>query len=156
MLGDWSYDIADTKLARSVKAGAILQMCVYASLLEGLQGIAPEWLYVITGDRVKHPHRTDDFSAYFRWVRARFDARVTAGLAAGPAGTYPDPVDHCRVCTWYPMCIDRRRADDHLSIVAGMRRLDTERLTEAGVPTLAGTCRAGARRERSRGSPAHN
>ena len=33
-LGAWSYDIADTKLARSVKGGAILQMCVYASLLE--------------------------------------------------------------------------------------------------------------------------
>ena len=49
----WSYDIGDTKLARSVKAGAILQMCVYADLLEGLQGIAPEWLYVITGDRVR-------------------------------------------------------------------------------------------------------
>ena len=138
LLGDWSYDIADTKLARSVKGGAILQMCVYADLLEGLQGIAPEWLYVITGDRVRHRHRTDDFSAYFRYVRARFDARVTAGLAGGPAGTYPNPVDHCRVCTWYPMCIDRRRADDHLSIVAGMRRLDTERLSAAGVPTLAG------------------
>ena len=137
LLGAWSYDIADTKLARSVKGGAILQMCVYANLLERLQGVAPEWLYVITGDRVRHRHRTDDFSAYFRYVRARFDARVTAGLAGGPAGTYPNPVDHCRVCTWYPMCIDRRRADDHLSIVAGMRRLDTERLTAAGVPTLA-------------------
>jgi predicted RecB family nuclease len=137
LLGDWSYDIADTKLARSVKGGAILQMCVYADLLEGLQGIAPEWLYVITGDRVRHKHRTDDFSAYFRYVRARFDARISDGLAGGPAGTYPNPVDHCRVCTWYPMCIDRRRADDHLSIVAGMRRLDTERLTAAGVPTLA-------------------
>ena len=57
-LGDWSYDIADTKLARSVKGGAILQMCVYADLLEGLQGIAPEWLYVITGDRVDTRHRT--------------------------------------------------------------------------------------------------
>jgi uncharacterized protein len=137
VLGDWSYDIADTKLARSVKGGAILQMCVYADLLGGLQGIGPEWLYVITGDRVRHPHRTDDFSAYFRYVRARFDARVTDGLANGPAATYPDPVDHCRVCTWYPMCIDRRRADDHLSIVAGIRRMETERLTAAGIPTLA-------------------
>ena len=140
-LGDWSYDIADTKLARSVKGGAILQMCVYADLLEGLQGIAPEWLYVITGDRVRHPHRTEDFSAYFRYVRARFDARVTAGLADGPAGTYPDPVDHCRVCTWYPMCIDRRRADDHLSIVAGMRRVDTERLTTAACRPCASLAR---------------
>ena len=136
-LGGWSYDIADTKLARSVKGGAILQMCVYASLLEGLQGIAPEWLYVITGDGVRHPYRTDDFSAYFRYVRARFDARIEDGLVNGPAATYPDPVDHCRVCTWYPMCIERRRGDDHLSIVAGMRRVDTERLAAARVSTLA-------------------
>jgi len=136
-LGDWSYDVADTKLARSVKAGAILQMCVYASLLEGLQGLAPEWLIVVTGDGERHPHRTEDFSAYFRYVRARFDARIEDGFEGGPATTYPDPVDHCRVCTWYPMCIQRRRDDDHLSIVAGMRRSDLERLVAADVPTLA-------------------
>jgi uncharacterized protein len=137
LLGAWSYDIADTKLARSVKGGAVLQMCVYADLLRGIQGIAPEWLYVITGDGLRHRERADDFAAYFRYVRARFDERVVDGLANGPAATYPNPVDHCRVCTWYPMCIQRRRDDDHLSIVAGMRRLDTERLTVAGVPTLA-------------------
>ncbi len=137
VLGGWSYDIADTKLARSVKAGAILQMCVYADLLEKLQGVAPEYLDVITGDGVRHPHRTDDFSAYFRYVRARFDARIVAGLAGEPADTYPNPVDHCRVCTWLPDCIGRRRADDHLSLVAGVRRIDTERLMAGGVPTLA-------------------
>lgn len=135
-LGGWSYDIADTKLARSVKAGAILQMCVYADLLEKLQGVAPEWLSVITGDGISHPHRTDDFSAFFRYVRARFDDRISAGLVTEPA-TYPEPVDHCRVCTWLPDCIGRRRADDHLSIVAGARRIDRERLVDAGVPTLA-------------------
>ena len=98
---------------------------------------------MITGDRDQHAYRTDDFSAYFRYVRARFDARISDGLANGPAGTYPDPVDHCRVCTWYPMCIQRRRDDDHLSIVAGMRRVDTERLTNAGVSTLAGLAALG-------------
>ncbi len=138
VLGSWSYDIGDTKLARSVKAGAILQMCVYADLLAGLQGIPPEWLYVITGDGVRHAYRHDDFSAYFRYVRTRFDARIVDGLANGPAATYPNPVDHCRVCSWFPMCMDRRRADDHLSIVAGMRRIDTERLNDSGIPTLAG------------------
>src|SRR5690348_13053915 len=59
-LGGWSYDIADTKLARAVKAGAVLQMCVYAALLEAVQGIAPEWLTVITGDRASHRHRTEE------------------------------------------------------------------------------------------------
>ncbi len=137
-LGSWSYDIADTKLARSVKGGAIIQMCVYAALLEGLQGIAPEWLEVITGDRVRHPYRTAGFAAYFRSVKARFEARVAAGLDGPAAPTYPDPVDHCRICSWYPMCIQRRRDDDHPSIVAGLGRLDTERLQRAGVATLTG------------------
>ncbi len=134
-LGGWSYDIADTKLARSVKGGAILQMCVYASLLERLQGIPPEFLYVITGDQVKHPYRTADFAPYFRYVKARFEARVALG-ADGDAGTYPDPVDHCRVCTWLPACIDRRRNDDHPSLVAGLSGLDTERFEQAGATTL--------------------
>jgi predicted RecB family nuclease len=138
ILGDWSYDVADTKLARSVKAGAILQMCVYADLLGRLQGIAPEWLEVITGDGVGHPYRTDDFSAYFRYVRSRFDERISAGLEGIAVETYPEPVDHCRVCTWLPDCIGRRRSDDHLSIVAGARRIDRERLTAAGISTLAG------------------
>jgi len=135
LLGGWSYDIADTKLARSVKGGAILQMCVYADLLERLQGIPPETLAVITGDGVSHAYRTADFAPYFRYVKARFEARIAAGLDAAPH-SYPDPVDHCRVCTWLPSCIDRRRADDHPSLVAGLSRLDTERFARSGATTL--------------------
>lgn len=136
--GSWSYDVADTKLARAVKAGAILQLCVYAALLERVQGVAPEWLTVVTGDRREHRHRAAEFTAYFRYVRQRFETRI-ARDAENPAGaaTYPNPVEHCRVCTWTPTCIQRRRDDDHLSLVAGMRRVDTERLTAGGLPTLA-------------------
>ena len=53
-LGGWSYDVADTKLAERVKAAAILQMCVYADLLETVQGIPPETMAVVTGDRRPH------------------------------------------------------------------------------------------------------
>ena len=49
-LGAWSYDVADTKLARGVKAGAILQVCVYADRLAVLQGVPPERLVIVTGD----------------------------------------------------------------------------------------------------------
>ena len=134
VLGAYSYDIADTKLSRGVKAAAIIQMCVYADLLAKLQGAPPETVYVVTGDGVEHPHRLSDYAAYFRHARARFEQRVLGGSIA--VETYPDPVDHCRVCVWYPCCIQRRRDDDHLSIVAGMRRVDTERLQEGDVPTL--------------------
>ena len=32
-LGSWSYEVVDTKLARSTKAGAVLQLCFYSDLL---------------------------------------------------------------------------------------------------------------------------
>ena len=133
-LGAYSYDIADTKLSRGVKASAIIQMCVYADLLARLQGVPPETVYVVTGDGQEHPHRLSDYAAFFRYARLRFEQRVLGG--SGALETYPDPVDHCRVCAWYPTCIQRRRDDDHPSIVAGMRRVDTERFMSADVRTL--------------------
>ena len=134
-LGAWSYDVADTKLAHRVKAAAIIQMCVYADLLEGLQGIPPETLSVVTGDGEAHPHRLADYAAYYRAAKARFEARLAAGEDELEP-TYPEPVDHCRVCTWWTVCIDRRRADDHLSLVAGISRNQRRRLVDAGVTTL--------------------
>ncbi len=132
-LGDWSYEVADTKLARRVKAAALLQMCVYADRLEQLQGVAPESMYVVTGDGVRHPHRVADYAAYYRRIKASFEARV---FGDGPAPiTYPEPVDHCRVCRWYGLCADRRRADDHLSLVAGITRNQRTHLVDADLPT---------------------
>ncbi|MEO8208530.1 MAG: TM0106 family RecB-like putative nuclease [Chloroflexota bacterium] len=164
-LGKWSYDVADTKLASHVKAAALLQMCVYAARLEQLQGIAPETLSVVTGDANTHPYRYEDYAAYFRASRARFEARIfgasgpltgTAAakgpvpnpepISAGPADdrelerrpaveTYPEPVAHCDICPWWISCMDRRREDDHLSIVAGATRAHRRKLIEAGVAT---------------------
>ena len=151
-LGAWSYDVADTKLAKRVKAAAILQMCVYADLLARLQGIPPETISVVTGDRESHVHRLDDYAAYYRSAKRRFEERV---FAAGPSDapvaprtdTYPEPVDHCRVCSWWQVCMDRRRADDHLSIVAGAAKTQRRQLVEAGVPTLAALGRLPAERQ---------
>ena len=136
-LGAYSYDVADTKLARRVKAAAIVQMCVYADLLARLQGVAPETISVITGDGTPNPHRLEDYAAYFRAAKARFEARVFGPAGDGRPATYPEPVEHCQVCSWWQVCMDRRRADDHLSIVAGAGRSQRRKLVEAGVPTLA-------------------
>lgn len=141
-LGNWHYEVADTKLARSVKGGALLQVCVYSERLAELQGRQPALVHVVTGDSATHSLRLDDYAAYYRRVRARFEHEVfgdTRGPARDPrtVGTYPDPVEHCRVCAWFPVCMDRREADDHLSLVAGMTRAATATLTAAGVTTLA-------------------
>ena len=132
-LGPYSYEVADTKLARSVRMAALLQMSNYSEHLGPLQGVRPEQMHIILGDGTTESFAVNDFSAYYRSVKARFEAAVDAA----PASTYPDPVEHCGVCRWRDVCNTRRRADDHLSLVARMRRDQTRRLIDAGWDTVA-------------------
>ena len=53
-LGNWSYDVADTKLARRLKVPALLQMAAYGEHLRRIQGDPPRTLTVIAGDAVEH------------------------------------------------------------------------------------------------------
>ena len=143
-LGAWSYEVADTKLARRVRGAALLQLCSYAEHLERIQGRPPERLLVVTGDRERHPYATVEHAAYFRAVKRSFDEALD-DLARV---TYPDPVEHCAVCRWAEVCDARRRLDDHLSLVAGMTRDQARRLREAGIGTLAALAASGATRVR--------
>jgi uncharacterized protein len=152
-LGPWSYEIADTKLARHVKASALLQICSYVEQLTAIQQLEPRWMHVALGgsSRTVERHRVADYMAYYRTVKAAFGARVGArdgtdgGTARGiasatypPAGTYPEPVEHCDVCRWRLVCEARRRSDDDLSLVAGAPTRLRRALKGAGVPTRRG------------------
>ena len=118
-----------------MKAAAILQMCAYSEQLAGLQGVAPLHIHVITGDGERHTEKLSDYSAYYRALKARYEALVLGDPASDAADTYPEKVDHCGVCRWIDVCTEQWRADDHLSLVAGMRRDQTRKLCASGVCT---------------------
>ena len=82
-------------------------------------------VYVVTGDGVEHPHRLEDYAAYFRHAKARFEARVAGRRSASdrhvprPGRSLPglllvsdvhpatarrrSPVDRRRACgAWIP------------------------------------------------------
>ena len=135
-LGPWSYEVVDTKLARETKSGTVLQLCLYAELVAGVQGLRPAVGYVVTpgGRTSRQPYRMDDYGAYFR--RARLDL-VESINNRGKEETYPDPKDHCEICRWKERCERRRREDDHLSLVAGAAKLQIEELRRHGIETVA-------------------
>jgi predicted RecB family nuclease len=141
-LGAWSYEVVDTKLARHVKASALLQICSYVEQLTRIQGLEPETMHVALGGsaRTVEHHRVADYMAYYRTVKAAFEARVQldGGYAAAvypPVATYPEPVEHCDVCRWQSVCAARRRSDDDLSLVAGAPSRLRRALKGAGVAT---------------------
>lgn len=128
-LGAHSYEVEDAKLARRVKASAVLQLCSYSQQLTGLQGTPPERMHLVLGTGAIESFRLRDFAAYYRVVKGLFE--VDAGSRR--EDTYPDPVEHCTVCRWAVECRKRRRADDHLSLVADIRSDHIRKLIEAGV-----------------------
>lgn len=138
-LGDWSYDIGDTKLARHLQVTALLQMASYARHLEHVQGVPPQQLVVVTGDGAQHPWRLVDVASYARRTRARLEQAV----ATRPA-TVPVPVAHCGRCRWQPVCAQRWQDEDDLVLVAGLRGDHRQRLHEAGVTTVVELAQASA------------
>jgi predicted RecB family nuclease len=135
-LGSWSYEVADTKLARRAKAGAILQVCSYVEQLARVQGSTPERLHLVLGGSAHETatYRVADFMAYYRRIKSEFEAAVSAGEPVYPVtATYPEPVEHCDVCRWNVHCRDQRRRDDDLSLVAGITARQRRALKERGV-----------------------
>ncbi|HEX8878843.1 MAG TPA: TM0106 family RecB-like putative nuclease, partial [Candidatus Acidoferrum sp.] len=167
----WSYEVADTKLAKETKATTILQLSLYSELLGKIQGTMPEFLWVIppgegfAGER----YRVSEYAAYYRYVKERLIGavapgsgehgdRARSGVGASQkairpkAGqyllefawemdtleaSYPEPVEHCHVCKWFRECDARRRADDHLSLVADLRRQQQDQFVAWNVGTMA-------------------
>lgn len=138
VLGAWSYEVIDTKLARETRAGTILQLCLYSDIVREVQGLLPEFMHVVSpgADFEPETFRVHDYLAYYRFVRARLGRAVTAN-EEGVAGTYPDPVPQCDVCRWWSACDRRRRDDDHLSLVAGVSKLQRRELGSWGVQSLS-------------------
>lgn len=134
-LGEWSYEAIDTKLAQETRAGTILQLCLYSEIIAALQGLNPELMHVVKpgDDLPRETFRCDDFQAYFRYVKARLEAAVDAEV---PPDTYPTPVPHCDICMWWQECDARRRADDHLCLVAGLGSLHIDEINRQGATTL--------------------
>jgi len=142
-LGDWSYEACDCKLARDTKATTILQLALYSDLLAETQGAHPELMHVILPGLPDHPfqhepYRFAEYAAYYRYVRKRLENACNNGnTSASVEQTYPEPCPHCDVCRWFRECDSRRRSDDHLSLVAGIARLQRNQLIEWNTPTMA-------------------
>ncbi|MGH2969587.1 MAG: TM0106 family RecB-like putative nuclease, partial [Solirubrobacteraceae bacterium] len=136
-LGSFSYEVHDAKLSRESRPGYVFQLLFYDRELTRVQGVRPRWMHLVLGDGVRHSYRPEEFAAYGERVRRRYLER-RAELAAGTGAevTYPYKVEHCEYCPWWKRCADRRRADDHVSLVATVNRTQAIRLDAAEVHTV--------------------
>src|SRR5258708_32213589 len=130
-LGNFAYDVADTKLSRTAKPKHVVQLCVYADLLSTIQGIEPTRMHVVLGDGTEISLRTSSVRHYYGVARGRFEIFVGA-----PPATAAEPCGHCEFCRWKQTCEAEWEATDHLSLVANINRSQIDKLRADGVSTL--------------------
>ncbi|HEX6537910.1 MAG TPA: TM0106 family RecB-like putative nuclease [Candidatus Dormibacteraeota bacterium] len=129
-LGDWAYEVYDAKLARHVRAEALLQLSEYSLQVSRVMESWPERMHVVLGSDETRSFPVSDFAAYHRVIRDQVEAALPG------VETYPNKVAHCGICDYASFCDARRRADAHLSLVARMRRDQVSKLNAAGVARI--------------------
>lgn len=134
--GAWSYEAYDCKLSRETKATTILQLALYSALLKDAQGAEPEFMYVVPHSKTlaSESYRFAEYAAYYRYVRLRLEKACENGQLVA---TYPEPCTHCDTCQWFSECDAVWRGDDHLSLVAGIRRQQRTQLETWDTATMA-------------------
>jgi uncharacterized protein len=133
------YRLRDTKLARSVKVEALLQLAAYADTLAAAGvPVAPE-VELVLGDGATATYRVDELLPVYLPRRAALQRLLDDHLAGGVAVTWED--GDVRACFRCPECEIQVRATDDLLLVAGMRVSHRARLIEAGITTLSALAR---------------
>lgn len=130
-LGNYHYEVWDTKLARKPKPYFVIQLCCYAEMLAALQGRLPQELQVVLGTKVRRQFRTEDYFYYYSHLKLGF-LQLQDRFDPSKAPDIPGPKTLGR---WSGHGMGILQARDDLGLIAGMRTLQIRRMREAGIET---------------------
>lgn len=135
VLQEGGYRLCDTKLARSVKVTALLQLAAYADSLRkvGVPILGDVELALGNGVVVQYP--VSELLPVYRTRRSSLEKLLDDHHAAGVAVEWGDP--SVRACLRCPDCQAEVQAHDDVLKVAGLRTSQRARLIGAGITTLA-------------------
>ncbi|MCV7229846.1 TM0106 family RecB-like putative nuclease [Mycolicibacterium komossense] len=134
ILEDGRYRVVDTKLARSAKVEALLQLAAYAQALTeaGIPVAADAEL--IFGNGTVARYRLDELIPAYLPRRAALQRLLDEHHAGKAAVRWED--EGVRACFRCPECTANVREHDDLVLVAGMRVTQRARLIDAGITTV--------------------
>jgi predicted RecB family nuclease len=129
------YRLRDTKLARSVKVEALLQLAAYADTLTCAGVPVAGEVELVLGDGATAEYRVDELLPVYRPRREALQHLLDRHLTSGRPVSWDD--EDVRACFRCPECTIQVRQHDDLLLVAGMRTSQRARLIDAGITTVA-------------------
>ncbi|HEX5144507.1 MAG TPA: TM0106 family RecB-like putative nuclease [Mycobacterium sp.] len=134
ILTDGRYRVGDTKLARSAKVEALLQLAAYADTLAASGVPVADEAELVLGDGTVTRYRIDELVPVYRGRRAELERLLDVHHASNAPVRWED--DDVRACFRCPECRAKVREHDDLLLVANMRVSQRARLIDAGVTTM--------------------
>ncbi|MCU1445092.1 bifunctional RecB family nuclease/DEAD/DEAH box helicase [Cryobacterium sp.] len=128
------YEVYDTKLARSAKITALLQVAAYSDQLDRLGVRIGENVHLLLGDGRTSTHRLRDILPVYRKRRARLERLIDERVADPEPTPWGDP--RYSACGRCAACAIEVEAHRDVLLVAGMRLTQRRHLLEAGLSTI--------------------
>ncbi|MET1020556.1 MAG: TM0106 family RecB-like putative nuclease, partial [Microterricola sp.] len=132
--GDGRYLVQDTKLARSAKVTALLQLAAYVEQLEAIGVPVADTVQLLLGDGSVSEHRVADILPVYRRRRAHLLRIIAERLADSEPVSWGDP--RYALCGHCEACETEIAAHRDVLLVAGMRVLQRQKLSAAGIDTI--------------------
>ena len=131
-LGDFHYEVWDTKLSKKMKPYFAIQLCCYAEMLEQAQGVRPANVAIVLGSKDIVSLRVQDYLAYYASLKAAF----LDFQGQWSAENEPDPAESASYGRWSNYAEDILSKRRHLSLVANITRTQIKRLEVADISTI--------------------
>jgi len=133
-LGDYHYEVWDTKLSKSTRPYFLLQLCCYSWMLERIQGRLPKNTVVVLGDNSKDSYRVAAYYSYFQNLKKYFledQKSFKADFIHRPDPMLCDPNS-----SWRSYAQQLLTESDSLALVANIRKTQVKQLQKMGVNSL--------------------
>ena len=126
-LGNYSYEVYDTKVTKSLKPKHVLQITGYSFLLSKIQEIVPRHMYLIDGANKTHTFKTSEFLDYFLYTKNNFENFLPK---ANKIDLYPEKCSFCGICSWLDECEKIWDKDNYINQICGIKNSQIIKFTK--------------------------
>ncbi len=128
-LGNYGYEITDTKNSSKVKGDHIYQVCLYSFLLQEAQGTLSDNFFILLKDKSKEIIKLKEVYDTFLLHKNSYENFIKNELDK----TKPEKCGYCTFCDWKEICENEWIDNRHLNQVLGNNKKNIKKLNNAGI-----------------------
>ena len=128
-LGSYSYEIIDAKNSHLSKPEHIIQLGIYAFMLESVQGFIPSKLTVALKDNILDEINTNEIYDLFLNYKNKYEDFIENKIKE----SVPEKKSFCNVCRWANECEKTWIKNDDLNQIHGVNKLQKSKLIDIGI-----------------------